>query len=357
MTVEDQGRGVQTVSLVVIASVAGVAALYFGREVLVPVAFAALLSVALRPLVRRMERLGLPSYAGATIVVLGLLGALGAAGWTLAGPVEGIVDEAPQRLSAAQSKFERLRSPVRQATEIADRIERATEVSPPERGRAPQPAPPAHQAPGAIARFFGRTASLLSAVVEVVLLLFLLLASGDLFLQKLVKLLPMLRDKAEAVRTVAEVEQAVLRYLLATLVINVVQGAVIGLVLWALGVPGWWMWGLVTVVVEFIPYLGATVMIALLLVVAFASFDSLGRALAAPGSYLVITTLQNNVVSPYAYGSRLKLNPVAVLVGVMFWWALWGVAGAFVAVPIVATLKIVADRVEALKPLGEFLGE
>jgi predicted PurR-regulated permease PerM len=304
-----------------------------------------------------MERLGLPSYAGATIVVLGLLGALGAAGWTLAGPVEGIVNEAPQRLSAAQSKFERLRSPVRQATEIADRIERATEVSPPERGRPPQPAPPAHQAPGAIARIFGRTASLLGAAVEVVLLLFLLLASGDLFLQKLVKLLPMLRDKAEAVRTVGEVEQAVLRYLLATLVINVVQGAVIGLVLWALGVPGWWMWGLVTVVVEFIPYLGATVMIVLLLVVAFASFDSLGRALAAPGSYLVITTLQNNVVSPYAYGSRLKLNPVAVLVGVMFWWALWGVAGAFVAVPIVATLKIVADRVEALKPLGEFLGE
>ena len=357
MTVEDRGQGAQTVSLVVIASVAGVAALYLGRDVFVPVAFAALLSVALRPLVRRMERLGLRSSAGATIVVLGLLGALGAAGWTLAGPVEGIIDEAPQRLSAAQSKFERLRSPVRQATEIADRIERATDVSPAGRGRPAQAAAPAQQAPGAIARIFGTTASLLSAAVEVVLLLFLLLASGDLFLQKLVKLLPMLRDKAEAVRTVAEVERAVLRYLLATLVINVVQGAVIGLVLWALGVPGWWMWGLLTIGVEFIPYLGATVMIALLLVVAFASFDSLGRALAAPGSYLVITTLQNNVVSPYAYGSRLKLNPVAVLVGVMVWWALWGVAGAFVAVPIVATLKIVADRVEALKPLGEFLGE
>lgn len=145
MTEEDRGRGVQTVSLVVIASVAGVAALYLGRDVFVPVAFAALLSVALRPLVRRMERLGLPTYAGATIVVLGLLGALGAAGWTLAGPVEGIVNEAPQRLSAAQSKFERLRSPVRQATEIADRIERATEVSPPGRGRPTQAAPPAHQ--------------------------------------------------------------------------------------------------------------------------------------------------------------------------------------------------------------------
>ena len=94
-----------------------------------------------------------------------------------------------------------------------------------------------------------------------------------------------------------------------------------------------------------------------LAITGFATFDRLGLAVAPPLAYLVITTIQNNVVSPYAYGNRLKLNPVAVLVGVLIWWFLWGIAGAFLAVPIVATIKIVADRVEGMKPVGEFLGE
>ncbi|HEY7118276.1 MAG TPA: AI-2E family transporter, partial [Tepidisphaeraceae bacterium] len=92
-------------------------------------------------------------------------------------------------------------------------------------------------------------------------------------------------------------------------------------------------------------------------VIAFATFDSMGHILAVPGSYLVITTLQNNVVSPYAYGQHLKLNPVAVLIGVLLWWFLWGTPGAFLAVPIIATVKIIADHTDTLKPVGEFLGE
>jgi predicted PurR-regulated permease PerM len=106
-----------------------------------------------------------------------------------------------------------------------------------------------------------------------------------------------------------------------------------------------------------VPYLGATVMVALLAIVAMATFDNVGRILAVPGSYLLITTIQNNVVSPFLYGQHLKLNPVAVLIGVLVWWFLWGVPGAFLAVPIVATIKIIADHAEALRPVGEFLGE
>jgi predicted PurR-regulated permease PerM len=110
-------------------------------------------------------------------------------------------------------------------------------------------------------------------------------------------------------------------------------------------------------VLEFIPYLGAAGMIGLLAVTAFSQFDSLGSILLVPGTYLVIATLQNNLVSPFVYGQRLQLNPVAVFVGVLFWWYLWGVAGAFLAVPFFATLKIVADHVEGLAPIATFLGE
>jgi predicted PurR-regulated permease PerM len=98
-------------------------------------------------------------------------------------------------------------------------------------------------------------------------------------------------------------------------------------------------------------------MIVLLSVVAFATFDSLGRNLAVPGSYLLVTTLQNNIVSPLAYGDRLKLNPVAVLLGVVFWWYVWGTPGAFLAVPLIATIKIVTCRIDRFAPVGEFLSE
>jgi predicted PurR-regulated permease PerM len=136
-----------------------------------------------------------------------------------------------------------------------------------------------------------------------------------------------------------------------------VWGLATGLALWGLGMPHPWLWGGLTVLLEFIPYLGAAGMIGLLAVTAFGQFDRLGYILLDPASYLVITTLQNNLVSPFVYGQRLPLNPVAVFVGVLFWWYLWGVAGAFLAVPVFTTLKIVAEHVEGLAPIAIFLGE
>jgi predicted PurR-regulated permease PerM len=127
--------------------------------------------------------------------------------------------------------------------------------------------------------------------------------------------------------------------------------------MWLLGMPSPVLWGMLTVLLEFIPYLGGMTMVLLLTLMGLATFDTLGRALLAPGAYLLITTLQNNLVSPFAYGSRLKLNPVAVMLGVMVWYGLWGVPGAFLAVPIVATAKVMADRIPGLHALGEFLGE
>jgi predicted PurR-regulated permease PerM len=206
-------------------------------------------------------------------------------------------------------------------------------------------------------QLFGTTAALVAGLAEVLLLLYLFLASGDLFLRKLVEVLPLFREKRAAVEVTEQVQQAVTQYIVTTLLINGGQGVVVGLALWGLGMPSPWLWGGLTVVLEFIPYLGATGMIILLTAAAFSQFDTIGHILLVPGTYLVIAALQNNLVSPLVYGQRLKLNPVAVLVGVLFWWLLWGVAGAFLAVPFFATLKILADHVESLTPMATFLGE
>jgi predicted PurR-regulated permease PerM len=203
----------------------------------------------------------------------------------------------------------------------------------------------------------GTTTEVVGGATEVLLLLFLMLGSGGMFLQKLIRVLPTRHDKKIADDSIHEGEAIVLRYVLVTAMINIVQGTIIALIMWPLKMPSPILWGVFTFVLEFVPYLGATVMIAMLAVISLATFDSFWGIVLPPASYLLVTTIQNNLVSPLAYGRGLKLNPVAVLIGVLFWWFVWGVAGAFLAVPIIAMIKVVGDRMPALKGLAEFLGE
>jgi len=306
----------------------------------------------LRPVVRGLERLHVSTVVGATVVSLGLLAVLVGGGVALVNPVRTWVSQLPATFEAAGRKL----APARQSLE---QVSQATHTLSESSGApgAPPAAPAQPAVPPFLVQIFGTTAALIAGLAEVLLLLYLLLASGDLFLRKLVEVLPLFRDKRMAVTVTEQVQQAVTQYIVATLMINVGQGVVVGLALWGLGMPYPWLWGGLTVLLEFIPYLGATGMIILLTATAFSQFDALGRILLIPGTYLVIAALQNNLVSPLVYGQRLKLNPVAVLVGVLFWWLLWGVAGAFLAVPFFATLKILADHVDSLTPIATFLGE
>ena len=342
----------QAVSIVMLATLAGIGTLYVGHALFIPLALALLLNALLRPVVRGLERLHVSTVVGATVVSLGLLAVLVGGGVALVNPVRTWVSQLPATFEAAGRKL----APARQSLE---QVSQATHTLSESSGApgAPPAAPAQPAVPPFLVQIFGTTAALIAGLAEVLLLLYLLLASGDLFLRKLVEVLPLFRDKRMAVTVTEQVQQAVTQYIVATLMINVGQGVVVGLALWGLGMPYPWLWGGLTVLLEFIPYLGATGMIILLTATAFSQFDALGRILLIPGTYLVIAALQNNLVSPLVYGQRLKLNPVAVLVGVLFWWLLWGVAGAFLAVPFFATLKILADHVDSLTPIATFLGE
>ncbi len=340
----------------VLAAVAVIFLLYFGREFFVPVVIALLFSILFRPAVRWLERHQVRSSVGASAVVVVAIVAAGAAGFGLSLPMRSWAAKVPQSVAAAQSKLSRLGRPVEQLNKAAAQFENPGQ-NPRQNPSGGTAAPePSAKAPMRIERVLGTTTSLVAAVVEVVLLLWLLLASGDLFYEKLLKLLPVPADKRAASKVASDTEAAVAGYLVATALINLGQGIAVGLAMWLIGMPEPVLWAVLTFGLEFIPYLGGAIMIGLLAIVAFTTFDGLGRILAAPGSYLAITTVQNNLVSPLVYGKRLRLNPVAVFLGVLFWWSLWGVPGAFLAVPIIATAKVLGDHLPRLRPLGEFLG-
>jgi predicted PurR-regulated permease PerM len=353
----ERGERVRTTALVLIAGAAATALLYFGRNVFIPLFLALVFTALLRPLVRWLERLRIPTVLAGTLVVLLALGALFGAGLAVTAPVQDWMKEAPHSISIARHKLRRL---TRSVEPVAGALQGTTGANG-RGGTAGGAAPPPHSSdpavPNVASRLFGATTAIIGGFVEVLLLTWFLLASGNLFPRKLLRVLPLPWEKQAAVDVLGDTESVVSRYMFVTLLINVAQGAAVALVMWLIGMPTPVLWGMMTVLVEFVPYLGAAFMMLVLSLVGLATFSSTLQALAAPGAYLVITTLQNNLVSPVTYGRRLKLNPVAVLVSVMIWFELWGVPGAFLAVPIVAAAKVLGDRLDGLAAVGEFLGE
>ena len=147
------------------------------------------------------------------------------------------------------------------------------------------------------------------------------------------------------------------RYLVVTALLAAGQGVVVALVFMLLGMPSPMLWGVLTFVLECLPYIGALFMVAAVSVTAFATYDGIGQVLLPPLAYITISAIQNNLVSPFAYGSGLRLNPLAILLVVLVGWFLWGVAGAFVAVPVLAALKIFAERSDRESRLAAILAD
>jgi predicted PurR-regulated permease PerM len=326
--------------------------LYFARSFLLPIVVALLLSFLFSPVVRALARLKIRPPLGAGLVVLGLLGGAGLAGYELSGPVESWAARAPQTLATAQGRLRELLRPLERASRTAEQVQNAAGGG----EGAEKTQEVVVRGESVISRVFGTTQRFVAASLEVVILLYFLLAAGDLFLQKLIKVLPTLRDKRKAVEIARRTEASISTYLLTTAAINIAEGLVVALVMWLLGMPSPLLWGAMVAVLEFIPYLGALTMTVILTIAALTVFDTVGHALVVPGAFLAINLVQGNFVSPMLMGHRLALNPVALLVGLAFWFWMWGVAGAFIAVPLLATFKIFCDHIESLAAVGEFLG-
>jgi predicted PurR-regulated permease PerM len=353
----------RSTSLSILAAIAAAAALYLGQEVFVPIALGLMMTALVRPLVQLLSRIGLPDAVGATLVTLGILGLLGAGGYFLTGPLKGWARQAPQTLSAARGKIEKLRKPIKQVSQAVEKAKE--EVTGGDQGKKGQQENQGAQAPPAegggvispvVGRVFATTAGILSTLLQTIVILFVVLATGDLLSRKLALLMPP-QKKGTREETVAEAESVVRRYLVVTLLLSGGQAVVVALVFMALGMPSPILWGLLTFLLERLPYIGALIMVGLITVASFAAFDSLGQIVLPPLAYITISSIQNNLVSPFAYGSGLRLNPLAVLIIVIIGWFLWGPAGAFVAVPLLAAARVFAERSSTSSRLEEVLSD
>jgi predicted PurR-regulated permease PerM len=321
------------------------------RDLLLPLMLAFFLSFLLSPLLRMLKRAHIPEAVGAALLLTVLVGGLGLGVYSLVEPATEWIEKAPESLTRIQRKLRSLRSPMEQMNRTADQVERTIAG---ESGSAPVAVV---KSPAWIKQaLFGGTTAFLSEAVVVIVLLYFLLASGDLFLRKLIKVLPTFKDKKRAVEIAREVESNISTYLFTVTLINVGVGVAVGVGVWLLKMPNPVLWGVLACVLTYIPYLGSVVGISILGLAALLVFDDLPHALAVPGVYLVVSFVEGNFITPLVLGRRLTLNPVVIFVGLLFWFFVWGIPGALLAVPILAVFKILCDHVDTLAPIGEFFG-
>lgn len=342
--------GIRSLALTGLFILAAFYTLYLGSSFFLPIVLALLLSFLLSPVVRWLKKLRIPEGLGAALVVFGLLGLLGVGIYELAGPAIEWTEKAPRDLRKLERRLREFKKPVQTMSKATEQMEKIAQVA----GRQPTQVAVASETLGQ--RLASQAFEFSANGLVMFILLYFLLASGDLFLRKLIKVLPSLADKKRAVEIARQIETEISAYLATITFINVLLGlAVWGIMAW-IGVPNPLLWGVLATVTNYIPYLGAIVMIVVLGAVGFLTFNDPAQALLPPGVFIGLNLLESYLLTPLILGRRMTLNPVVIFLGLTFWGWIWGITGALLAVPIIVVFKIFCDHSETLAPVGEFLG-
>jgi predicted PurR-regulated permease PerM len=347
-------RKVTPVQIVLIV-LGAIGFLYFARPVVLPVFLACVAGMALKPLIRWSTSLHIPPALSAAVVLCLLVGAIGVGFFQLGRPALTWMNEAPQHMTDLRQRVQNMFPRIARFNQAAAAVNNlgATEA---EKKEQQEKAPTVEVKDSrGTSSILDWTGTFLVGLGETLVLIYLLLASGDLFLQKLVRVMPTLSDKKRVIEVSHEIQQNISNYLFSVSLINIGLGIVVGAGLYFMGVPNAAMWGMLVAVLNFVPYFGPITGVLVLGTVGLLTFDTLWTGLLPPAWYLLLHLLEANLITPVLLGRRFTLNPVVIFVSLIFWMWLWGVPGALLSVPILVSIKVVCDRVPAMMPVSELL--
>ena len=338
-------RDARTIFQGILCGIAVLAFLYIAQDIVVPVVLALVLKLLFQPLVSLLERFHVPKVAGALIALAVLLSVFIGLGTLLSSPAAQWVSQLPQTWPQLQQKFAFIRDPVEHVQRTLDQMgvrlgSRSSLLSNPI---------------GMATAVLGGTGTIAAHLLETLLVLFYLLVFGEIFLRRLVEVLPRFSDKREAVRISLRVERDLSAYLLTITVINTAVGCATAGVMWLCDVPGPVLWGVVAFCLNFVPILGPFCGIVLFLAVGLISKGPAWAALLPAALYFGIHVMEGEIITPMLLANRFTINPVAVILSLIFWYWMWGVPGAILAVPMLAIIKIVCDRLRPFRAFGHLL--
>ena len=306
------------------------------KALIIPLVLAAFIGLALNPIVARGTRHRIPRWLGASVLMTTLIAGIVSGIGLLTDPALSWLHSAPSQIRSFIPKLQHFTRPLEAAS-------RATQTL--VNGHPGLSA----QNPGDVAisvwDVLAGAPKVLAAVLTVLLLVYFFLVYGDLILRRLVEIAPNFGYKRHAVSIVRGIQTEVSRYILTTILINASLGVVTAAMLYLLHVPDALLWGTVAMFANFIPYVGAIVTTATLLFVGLIHFEVLANALLPALCFAGITAVEGNLITPMILGRRMRVSPIAILVWLLIWGWLWGVPGALLAVPMLTSAKLIAERV------------
>jgi predicted PurR-regulated permease PerM len=301
-------------------------------------------------MLRLLQRARLPRWPAALVIVLALVALVVGLGLLLSAPLTGWIGRLPETIPQLQQKLSFLGSTIRSLERALQHVQNlAPSAGPGARQVAVQSTPLAERLLAGIRMVAGEAFTTL-------LVLFFVLISGETFLRRLVEVLPRFKDKKQLVDISQQIEADISVYLATITMMNTLVGVATGVMAWLCGLGDPMLWGTFAFLLNYVPVLGPTAGIMIFLVVGLVSLDPLWFALLPAALYLLIHVAEGETVTPMLLASRFTVNPVLVILGVIFWYWMWGVCGAILATPLLAITKIICDRIEPLRPVGHFIG-
>lgn len=349
---KDRQSTARTIALVGIFIVVLFYGLHQAQDVLLPVTLGILFAFLLGAPVRLLVRNKVPRSIAAFLVLFSALSIVGGIVYLLSNQAYDVLSELPDVLKQLDNRLQPLTDTIESMQEASQEL---NEVAGPIVGSSNIPTV---QIEGETTQdnLLASMQGFLSISAFTIVLLYFILASGDIFIRKLVRVMPASYDSHEVYYTAVKIEHDIGLYLGSTVLINSGLGVAVGLMLWGLDMPNPLFWGLMAAVMNFIPYVGAIIMTTLVTIVALGMYGELSRVFLVSGLYLSLTAIEGFIITPMVHGRRLTLNAAMVFFALIVWGALWGIPGLLLAVPITATLKVIFDRIPAMKPIAVFLG-
>lgn len=321
------------------------AALYIAAEIVWPLVFAFVLSLLLNPLLRFLDRLHVPRVLGALLLVAAVLALVVGLGTAVSGPAASWAAKLPDGLPRLFQRLRFLEVPFAALQHFSQQIENFAGW---QHGT---------NSPGGafLTTLFSGTRSFASGFFMTLLFLFFLLVAGEIFLQRLVEIMPRFGSKRQVVDIANQIESDISAYLLTITAMNAAVGIATAAVMWLTGVGDPVLWGTIAFLLNFLPILGPLLGVLIFLLAGALVAETVWLMLLPAGLYFGIHLVEGETITPMLLARRFTLNPVLVIVSLVFWFWMWGVPGAVLSVPILAITKIVCDRVRPLAAFGHFL--
>jgi predicted PurR-regulated permease PerM len=357
---------VRSAALTVLAVIAVVMLLQYAQSMIIPIVLGLLISYALDPAVDWMENKRVPRPIGAALVLCVVVGGGGYLLYGLRSEANAIVEQLPAGARRLRQLLENDRpttpTAIQQVQKAANELEKAADAAAPPPPRSGVQRVQVEPPPFSMGDYLmWGSIGIATAVGQIVLILFLayfLLASGDLYRRKLVKIAgPSLTQKKITIQILSEIDRQIETFLL----VQVFTSSVVAIATWlafrAMGMQQAAVWGIVAGVFNSIPYFGPVLVTGATAGIAFLQFGNIHMAVLVGAVALVITTLEGFLLTPWLTSRTARMNAVAVFIGLLFWGWVWNVWGMLLAVPMLMVLKAICDHVDDLKPIGELLGD